>query len=89
MAFGPDALAAILQHAQCYPYFLQEWGKHSWDCAEASPITAQDVVAATAQATAELDASFFRASFDRLSPSESVICGPWRNLGPGPHVPGK
>jgi len=82
-------LAAVVQQAQCYPYCRQEWGKHSWDCAEAAPITAQDVVAATAQATAELDASFVRASFDRLSPSEGVICGPWRNLVRGRIVPGK
>ena len=79
----------IVRHTQCYPYFLQEWGKHSWDCAEASPITAQDVTAATAQATAELDASFFRARFDRLAPSEKRYLRAMAELGPGPHRSGE
>ena len=89
VAFRPDALSVIVRHTQCYPYFLQEWGKHSWDCAEASPITAQDVSAATAQATAELDASFFRARFDRLAPSEKRYLRAMAELGPGPHRSGE
>ncbi|MCY4343469.1 MAG: ATP-binding protein [Gammaproteobacteria bacterium] len=89
VAFSRDALAAIVRQTQCYPYFLQEWGKHSWDCAETSPIKAQDVVAATAQATAELDASFFRARFDRLTPSERRYLRAMAELGPGPHRSGE
>ena len=89
IAFHPDALLAIVRHTQCYPYFIQEWGKHSWDCAEQSPITAQDVSAATAQATAELDASFFRARFDRLAPSEKRYLRAMAELGPGPHRSGE
>ncbi|MXY04653.1 MAG: ATP-binding protein [Gammaproteobacteria bacterium] len=89
VAFHPDALSDIVRHTQCYPYFLQEWGKHSWDCAEASQITAQDVTTATAQATAELDASFFRARFDRLAPSEKRYLRAMAELGPGPHRSGE
>ena len=89
MLFHPDALSAIVRRTQGYPYFLQEWGKHSWDCAEASPITAQDVDAATAQAIAELDASFFRARFDRLAPSEKRYLRAMAELGPGPHRSGE
>ena len=29
----PGALDAIVSRTQCYPYFLQEWGKHVWDVA--------------------------------------------------------
>ena len=36
VAFQPDALDAVLEHTGCYPYFLQEWGKHCWDCATSS-----------------------------------------------------
>ena len=89
VAFRPEALAAIVRHTRCYPYFIQEWGKHCWDCAEASPIMAQDVAAATAQATAELDASFFRARFDRLAPSEKRYLRAMAELGPGPHRSGE
>ena len=37
------ALNLIISQTQCYPYFLQEWGKHSWEVASKSPITTNDV----------------------------------------------
>ena len=64
------AIEEIYQQTQGYPYFLQEWGKYSWQCAEHSPILRSDVLFATELAIAELDASFFRVRFDRLTPSE-------------------
>ena len=55
-AFDDEALREILVQTKGYPYFLQEWGKHSWNCAAQSPITVADVRdCATAQAIAELD----------------------------------
>ena len=69
-AFTEGALDLILERTQRYPYFLQEWGKHSWNIAPQSPITASDVEEATEQAIAELDASFFRVRFDRCTPME-------------------
>ena len=30
----PATLRRPLDETQGYPYFLQEWGKHSWDVAE-------------------------------------------------------
>ena len=89
VGFGPDALDAVLHHTSCYPYFLQEWGKHCWDCAASSPITISDVEAASRQATAELDASFFRARFDRLTPSEKRYLRAMAELGHGPHRSGE
>jgi len=68
--FEKDALNEILLQTKCYPYFLQEWGKHSWQCAKQSPVTLEDVKRATTLAILELDASFFRVRFDRLTPSE-------------------
>jgi hypothetical protein len=82
------AIAAILAQTQGYPYFLQEWGKHSWDLAEASPITADDVASASVVALAELDASFFRVRFDRLTPTEKRYLRGMASLGPGPHRSG-
>jgi hypothetical protein len=83
-----DALDAIIEQTQGYPYFLQEWGKHSWDTAEASPITRQNVMAATVTALADLDASFFRVRFDRLTPAEKRYLRSMADLGPGPHRSG-
>lgn len=83
-----DALDAIVAQTQGYPYFLQEWGKHSWDTAEASPITREHVMAATITALADLDASFFRVRFDRLTPAEKRYLRSMAALGPGPHRSG-
>lgn len=66
----PEALERIVMQTHGYAYFLQEWGKHSWDVAEVSPITIEDVEVASITALAALDQSFFRVRFDRLTPAE-------------------
>jgi hypothetical protein len=83
-----DALALILKETHCYPYFLQEWGKHAWDVARASPITRADVASASKIAIAALDESFFRVRFDRLTPLERKYLRAMAKLGPGPHRSG-
>ena len=82
------ALEEILLQTQGYPYFLQEWGKHCWQCADNSPITEANAKAATSLAIAELDASFFRVRFDRLTPTEKKYLRAMAELGPGPHRSG-
>ena len=88
VAIAGDALERILEQTGRYPYFLQEWGKHAWDAADASPIDLGDVERASATATAALDASFFRVRFDRLTPSERRYLRAMAELGPGPHRSG-
>lgn len=83
-----DALQSIVQQTRGYPYFLQEWGKHAWDTADASPITRDDVEAASRAAVAALDESFFRVRFDRLTPMEKKYLRAMAELGPGPHRSG-
>ena len=82
------ALDAIVHQTRCYPYFLQEWGKHVWDVAERSPITAADVEMASQQTVATLDGSFFLVRFDRLTPSEKKYVRAMAALGAGPHRSG-
>jgi len=84
----PAAVDAIVRETQGYPYFLQEFGKHAWDLAFCSPITVQDVENATVTAVAELDASFFRVRFDRLTPTEKRYMRAMAELGTGPHRSG-
>lgn len=86
--FATDALDRILEETRGYPYFLQEWGKHSWDVATSSPITFEDVRIATVSAIAALDESFFRVRFDRLTPAEKRYLRAMAELGPGPHRSG-
>ncbi|MBI2343019.1 MAG: ATP-binding protein [Deltaproteobacteria bacterium] len=86
--YQKKALDDILFQTQSYPYFLQEWGKHSWQCAKQSPITPNDVQSATELAISELDASFFRVRFDRVTPAEKKYLRAMAELGPGPHRSG-
>ena len=83
-----DAADLIIQYTKGYPYFLQEWGKHAWDLAMASPIRKEDVEAASAEAIATLDESFFRVRFDRLTPTEKKYLRAMAELGSGPHRSG-
>jgi hypothetical protein len=83
-----EALDRIVQETSGYPYFVQEWGKHTWDVAEKSPITLGDVREASRSAVAALDESFFRVRFDRLTPVEKRYLRAMAELGPGPHRSG-
>jgi len=88
VAIEDEALKHIIACTQCYPYFLQEWGKHSWDTADDSPITRDDVEKGSVAAIAALDESFFRVRFDRLTPLEKKYLRAMAELGPGPHRSG-
>lgn len=86
--FEEDAVTLIVTYTKGYPYFLQEWGKHAWDVANASPITRSDVETASTHAIATLDESFFRVRFDRLTPAEKRYLRAMAELGSGPHRSG-
>ena len=86
---APEALEMIFAQTKGYPYFLQEWGKHAWDIAERSPIDADVVVRASNEVAASLDAGFFRARFDRLTPAERRYLRAMAEIGPGPHRSGE
>lgn len=86
--FTDDAIVEVLRQTLGFPYFLQEWGKHSWNVAAASPIGVEDATRATGAALAELDDSFFRVRFDRLTPAEKRYMRAMAELGAGPHRSG-
>ena len=88
VSFETRAVEQIVKQTQGYPYFLQEWGKHSWEAAARSPITAADVRAASRSVTAALDQSFFLVRFDRLTPAEKRYLRAMAELGAGPHRSG-
>ena len=89
VTFEPDAITEILRQTGGYPYFLQEWGKHGWNTSGASPIKFDDVQRATIEALAELDASFFRVRFDRLTRGQKRYMRAMAELGAGPHRSGE
>src|SRR6266511_1248129 len=86
--YESKAIDTILDQTKGYPYFLQEWGKHCWNLAHAPPITTADAARATGAALAELDSSFFRVRFDRLTPAEKRYLRAMADLGAGPHRSG-
>jgi hypothetical protein len=88
VAFAPDALQTIVATTQGYPYFLQAWGYYVWNAASGSPIGIGDVERATPKVMANLDASFFRVRFDRMTPTEKTYLRAMAELGPGPYRSG-
>jgi hypothetical protein len=88
VTYRPDAIERIVLESRGYPYFLQEWGYHVWNLADASPITADDVTAARPFVIDQLDRNFFLVRLDRLTPKEKDYLRAMAELGPGPHRSG-
>jgi hypothetical protein len=88
VAFESAAVEKVLAETQGYPYFIQEWGRHCWNQAKASPISLAIAHRATEFALLELDQSFFRVRLDRLTPIERRYLRAMAELGPGPHRSG-
>lgn len=86
--FEEDALAAIFNLTEGYPYFIQEWAYVCWNYSEGPIIKHTDIEHATPSVISRLDESFFRVRFDRLSPREKQFLRAMAELGPGPHRSG-
>jgi len=87
--FQPDAVREILRVTERYPYFLQEWGFHVWNFAPSNPIELAHVTAAMPKIISNLDASFFRVRFDRLTVLQQKYLRAMAELGRGPHQTGQ
>jgi GTPase SAR1 family protein len=81
--FTEDAIREILRETRGYPYFLQQWGHEAWNIAAKSPINVDDIRVASKAAIANLDQSFFRVRFDRLTPREKEYMRALAGLGDG------
>jgi hypothetical protein len=82
--FTQEALDALYRAADGYPYFVQAYGKVTWDAAAASPVTAADVTVAGPQAEAELAVGFFGSRYDRATPAEREYMRAMAMLGDDP-----
>jgi hypothetical protein len=65
-----EALDELYELTDGYPYFVQAYGKVTWDAALGSPIAVSDVHEAAPEAEAELAVGFFGARYDRATPAE-------------------
>jgi hypothetical protein len=88
VSFETGALDVLAQVSNGYPYFLQEWGYHTWNHALVSPIPLADVNAVGPVVQQALDRDFFRVRLDRLTPKEREYLRAMATLGPGPHRSG-
>jgi len=86
--FEDPAVNEITRLTQGYPYFIQEWGYQSWNCALDNSISLSDVKKATKTVIPRLDSNFFRVRFDRLTPTEKKFLKAMADLGAGPHKSG-
>jgi len=68
--YEPKALDLLYEKSGGYPYFVQAYGKATWDHAPRSPITPADVRVAAPEAEAELAVGFFGSRFERATPAE-------------------
>lgn len=85
-SIAPDALAAIVNGTQGYPFFLQEWSSPAWNNADGPEITRQDVEDAYTETLTSLDDGFFRVRIDRLTPKEIEFVKAMASLGNGPYA---
>lgn len=69
-AWDPEAVAYLVEAAGRYPYFIQQFGQDAWKVAEGSPITRTDARRGVLDGLRQLDNGFFRARWDRATPSE-------------------
>jgi AAA ATPase domain len=79
--FEPEALDELYRLTDGYPYFVQAYGKVTWDAAVGSPIRAVDVHEAAPGAEAELAIGFFGARYDRATPAERDYMTAMADLG--------
>jgi hypothetical protein len=84
VAFTADALDALYAISGGYPYFVQAYGKVTWDAAPNSPIGKDDVLVAAPAADAELAVGFFGSRYERATPAERDYMRAMATLGDGP-----
>ena len=88
-AWDADALARALELTEGYPFYLQEFGKHVWNLAPASPITLRDVESATPIALAALDQAIYEVRIQRATEKERRYMRAMAELDGGPYRVGR
>jgi hypothetical protein len=79
--YEQEALDELYTLTDGYPYFVQAYGKVTWDAAVGSPIRDVDVKEAAPEAEAELAIGFFGARYERATPAERDYMRTMADLG--------
>jgi hypothetical protein len=80
----PLASALVVAESAGYPYFIQQFGQSTWNDAAGSPITLADAERGVKVGFQLLDKGFFRARWDRATPSERAYLAAMAADGDGP-----
>lgn len=85
VAWDDDAVALMYEVTQGYPYFIQEFGRQSWDMAEdgSGTIRRTDVERSVPLAIDELDSGFFQVRIGKTKDPERAYLRAMAELGPG------
>ena len=86
--YDAEALDLLYELTDGYPYFVQAYGKVTWDAAVTSPIRPSDVTEAAPEAEAELAVGFFGARYERATPAERDYMRTMADLGADPQAQG-
>lgn len=68
--YTDEALTTLAHASRGYPYFLQEFGRATWNIAPTQQFTLEDAIGGINAGTAQLDAGFFPARWDRATERE-------------------
>ena len=71
--WADGALALARETASGYPYFLQALGKHVWDAAVTTPISAEDAAVGAASAQSEVEQGLYRSRWERATPAQKLL----------------
>lgn len=86
--YEPEAVELALAWTGGYPFYIQQLGKHAWNLAGSSPITAADVEAAMPAARTVLDTSIYEVRIQRATDQERRYMRAMAELGSGPYKSG-
>ncbi len=89
VSWALDAVEAIVTRSSGYPYFLQEFGKASWDFAPGPGIELADAEVGIRVGMDSLDHGFFRSRWERASPTERAYMSAMAVDGQGPSQSGE
>jgi hypothetical protein len=85
-----DAKAAsyVMTQSQGHPYFLQEYGRATWDAAAGTTVTFDDARVGVVSGQAHLDAGFYRSHWERATAAQRAYLMAMTLGGAGPSQSG-
>jgi hypothetical protein len=78
------AVTHVMTQSQGHPYFLQEYGRATWDAAAGATVTFDDARVGVVSGQARLDAGFYRSHWERATAAQRAYLTAMTREGAGP-----